>query len=466
MDLKSMTLEQLRARLKEIATALSAIAEAEKSGELTDEQIAQFDALDDEGKKIEAELAERAAAADRAARVTAIQERLATPRPSVGERQLTSPIQSPTPTRRVPGAPAAQQFESPQEAWMAYMAHICSAGRDTDQRLASLHAQRGKIGGFMLPGLGPEHAFSPGIDMAAAQSMGVGSEGGFAVPTQFRPGLAGRVPVSLPVMRGIALVIPAGDPPDAAVTMPALDQSSSIHGGVSVVWFGEGATLTETSAGLRPITLEPQQMGGFITVTDKLLNNWAAAAQLLPGLLRSALNSEEDLRFIQGDGVAKPLGFNGHASSIAVTRNTGGAIKYEDLVLMETRMVAGGMPVWLTSRRFTNQLRLLQSPEGHLIWGDGDANKGIPPTLLGYPVLYAPRVGALGAVGDITLIDGRYYAIKDGSAPIVASSEHVNFTSNKTVIKVVASVDGQPLLNGQVTDEDSNAYSPFVQIAA
>ena len=441
-----MNLEQLRAKYKEIAAAMVAILEGDEN--LTDEQAAQFDTLDVEGKDVDKQIKALEAAGNRKTRLAAHTARLAEPRPSVAQKALTDP--GPIPTRAA-GDPAVKEFASNAEAWAAYAEHI--DGGDDDPRLLDLYQGRGKKGGFLMPGLRAEN------------QMGVGADGGFAVPVQFSPTLY-QTPVSMPIVRPRALVIPAGDPPDAEFGMPAIDQTSNIHGGVTVEWFGEGADLPETDLDIRPIVLKPQQVGAFIVVTNKLLSNWAAAGALLPLMLRNAINSEEDFQFIQGDGVAKPQGFIGHASSIAVARKTGNRIEYDDLVLMESRLITNAVPAWLTSRRYSEQLRRLQSPEGHLIWGDGLANDQRPPTLLGYPVVYAPRFPALGTEGDIVLTDLRNYGIKDGSPILVASSEHVEFKKNKTVIKAVWSVDGQPLTNLPIKDEDTLEYSAFVTIAA
>lgn len=447
-----MTLQEMREKRNEYAAKVKELGDLEAQGEeLTDEQIKAFDEATDEYNKLDEKIA---SAEKRQAAAAKVKEHQDEPRPAVGAQAIAaanSPGAVPTGIR---GPEAKTEFETDEQAWEAYAKHVDSKGRETDQRLLSMEGrtESGMVG-FALPGL------------RADQTMGTGSEGGHNVPKQFRDELV-RFPSSPGIMRQRAFVVPAGSPPDAEIDLPALDQSSDIHGGVSMTWYGEGDSQTETSASFRPVSLKPHEVGGYVNVTNKLMRNWRAAAAVIPGLLRASLASEEDYQFIRGDGVKKPLGFIGHASEIAVSRDTGNSIKYEDLVAMEARLPAGAMPVWLTSSRNCEQLRLLQSPEGHLIWGNGDANSGQPNTLLGYPILKAPRFPSVGTKGDLCLVDARYYAIKDGSGPFVASSEHVEFKSNKTVIKIVGNVDGQPLLNAAITDEDGNTYSPFVTIAA
>lgn len=62
------------------------------------------------------------------------------------------------------------------------------------------------------------------------------------------------------------------------------------------------------------------------------------------------------------------------------------------------------------------------------------------------------------------LVDLTYYLIQDGSGPFVATSEHVYFAQNKTVIKTFQNVDGQPWLSEPIVGEGdtTQTMSPFV----
>ena len=93
------------------------------------------------------------------------------------------------------------------------------------------------------------------------QSMGIGSSGGFALPTQFDANVR-QVQPQEAIVRPRAAVIPPGSPPDAKLEFPALDQGSAqnIYGGVIITHTGEGITMTETTAKLRDVSLEPKEM--------------------------------------------------------------------------------------------------------------------------------------------------------------------------------------------------------------
>ena len=67
-------------------------------------------------------------------------------------------------------------------------------------------------------------------------------------------------------------------------------------------------------------------------------------------------------------------------------------------------------------------------------------------------------------MGDLILADWGYYLVKDGSGPFVAASEHVLFTSNKTIIKIFWNVDGAPWLQAPIAEENGYQVSPFVAL--
>lgn len=304
--------------------------------------------------------------------------------------------------------------------------------------------------------------------IGAESRMDDGPSGGFAIPTQFRDGLLTVKPAS-PLVRGRATVIPAGSPPDASVTMAALDQrgtdANALYGGVEVNWIGEGDDKPDAgNPKLREITLTPHEIAGTMTVTDKLLRNWAASDGLLRQQLRDAGTAAEDRAFLVGDGYKKPLGGLVSAARYLVNRAQANKIGYADVLAMTSRLLMREgevSPVWIASQEVIPQLATLQDPEGRYIWKP-DARDGFAGTLLGYPLRISNRVSRLGGVGDLSLVDWSYYLIKDGSGPFVAASEHVLFKQNKTVIKMFWNVDGAPWLTAPITEENGWTVSPFV----
>ncbi len=296
-------------------------------------------------------------------------------------------------------------------------------------------------------------------------SMGVGVEGGFAIPEQFRPELL-QVEPQEAIFRPRCTVIAAGEPPDAKVTMPALDQTAAqnVYGGVTVVKVGEGGTKTETDVRLKEVSLEPGEVAAYITVTDKLLRNWQAAGALLGNQLRKAIIGWEDTQIYNGNGIAGPLGVISAPAKILVTRGTANTIVTADINNMIARIKMGGKYLWVASQTILPQLMTLRDTVTQNIFMF-DYAKPIPNTLIGIPLMFLDRAVALGTTGDLILVDMNYYLLKDGSGPFVASDGGiVNFTSNRTLIKAFWNVDGKPWLSAPLPLEGStaNTVSPFV----
>jgi len=304
-----------------------------------------------------------------------------------------------------------------------------------------------------------------GEEFNAEMRMDNNTQGGFMVPPQLRETIMQVAPQDA-LVRPRANVIPAGSPPDAGVTIPALHQTGSTNnmlGGVQVKWIGEGDDKPETDAKLREVTLIPHEVAGFVTITDKLLRNWQAASVFIENLLRGAVTGAEDYAFIRGTGVSQPLGAINAGAMKFIGRTTANHVVYADLVAMVARflMRGGQSPIWSMPQSALVDIATMTDPEGHYIW-QPLAVDGFAGTLLGYPVRWNNRMPALGSKGDIVLVDWSQYLIKDGSGPFVAASEHVKFTSNKTVIKIFWNVDGAPWLTAPIIEENGYEVSPFV----
>lgn len=295
--------------------------------------------------------------------------------------------------------------------------------------------------------------------------MGTGANGGFAMPEQFRADIL-RISPESAIVRPRAAIIPAGDPPDAKITMPAFTQGADgAFGGVEVSWIGEGAEKPETEGHLEEISLEPKEVAAHTVVTDKLLRNWSAASSFIANLLRGATTAAEDFKFLRGAGVGTPLGVLNAPGAIKVVRNTAATIVYADIVAMMAKLLPDslGRAVWVANQSALPKIMTLKDDAGNFIYIQGDATKGIPATLGGMPVRFVGRTPTLGTEGDLLLVDFAYYLIKDGSGPFVAASEHVYFKNNKTVIKISWNVDGQGWVKSPLLLEDgATTVSPYV----
>jgi len=420
--------DKLRARLGQIAADMKALNEkmSAEGYTATAEDQAAWDKLMADSKDVKVQL-------ERAQEVERLEAEARQVVPAAARGQST-----------VPGPQPATEFESFGEFMHAVRF------RPNDQRLASAW-----------------HDFEP----RAEQRMDTGALGGFAIPQQFRSEIL-RVDAQGALIRPRATIIPAGSPPDSAITLPALDQTGAapgnVYGGVTVSKVAEGGAKPETGLKLREIKLEPQEFAAHMVATDKLLRNWSAASAMIEGQFRAAMAAAEDTEFLRGNGVGGPLGVMGSAAAYSVNRAVALQFGYLDLTNMLARfMASGGSPVWSISQSVMPQLLTMRNPtsaggDGSLVWQPNARDAAGNQLLMGYPIFWNQRNPQLGSRGDVGLYDFSQYLVKDGSGPFVASSEHVKFLENKTVFKIFWNVDGQPWLTEPFRQEGGYQVSPFV----
>jgi len=307
-----------------------------------------------------------------------------------------------------------------------------------------------------------------------AQSFGTGAEGGFALPEQFRPEIWEVQPQAARI-RPRALVIAPGQPPDAKLIIPALDQTSAqnIYGGVVMTHGGEAVTLTETDVALRQLIFEPKKIGAYVVCTNELLNNWAACSSYIGGQLMKARVGQEEFDFLRGSGVNRSTGIINSACKIEVTRSAANTIAWTDILNMYARVKQGGNLIWLASPSTISELMDIHDAGTHLLWLPVSYNPGniagqIPQTLLGAPVIWEERLPKLGTPGDIVLADLSYYGIKDGSGPDLAVATELLFLTDRVVFRLTWRVDGRALLTEPLglEGDTSETVSPFITLSA
>ena len=429
-----MKLQALREKRAQVVTDMEAIldtvdTEAREMDETESELYAQY----------EGELETVKAAIARRESIETERESLDAVKPAATKAQGAG--------RTAPGVEAKREFSSLGEFMGAVIRH--AKGNGTDQRLA--------------------YDENAGINAAAdGQEMSDGSAGGFMVPTQWRDELM-RVEPQQAIIRSRSNVMPAGSPPDAEITMPALDQSGStdnVYGGVTMNWIGEGDVKPKTEGKFREVSLTPHEIAGHIPITDKLMRNAPAMSSIVETLMRQSLTAAQEFAFLRGDGVAKPTGILNSNATVKISRETATQVSYVDLSSMVAKMLMqGGQPYWLISQSAYSQLAQLQDPNGGYVW-KANAVEGSPGSLFGYPIFWHERSPLLGVYGDVTLCNSDpYYLIKDGSGPFVSAGFiQDDFVKNQTRIKVFSNVDAKTWLTEPFTQEGGYQVSPFVAL--
>lgn len=305
-------------------------------------------------------------------------------------------------------------------------------------------------------------------------SEGIGADGGFLVPEEFRAELL-SMSLEQSVVRSRARVIPMGS---ASVRIPAIrdaSHASTVFGGVSASWIAEAASLsTVTQPTFAQVLLTARKLTGYTVASNELLSDSAVSVEsLINTLFPEAIAYFEDDAFINGTGAGQPLGIINADAMVTVSAETGqsaSTIVWENIVNMYSRMMPQSLQraVWVVHNDTFPQLATMSlnvGTGGSAIWlNNGVA--GPPMTILGRPVVVTEKAQTLGTAGDIMFLDFGQYLIGDRQALTMAVSPHVNFTTDEMTWRFVQRVDGRPWVQTALTPRNgSNTLSPFVNLA-
>lgn len=280
--------------------------------------------------------------------------------------------------------------------------------------------------------------------------------GGFLVPEEFQAEVI-RFATETAIVRPRARIIPMST---NTKTLPKLDQSNFKFAGIDIHWEGdEGEEKEESQPKFGRITLKLGKMIGLCPAGDDLLADSAInLANFLVGIFGEAIAYEEDLQFLTGNGMKKPLGIVNCGTSL--NRTTEDKIVYEDLKKMRETLPAwaDAGAVWILTKAALTEILDIKSgvydgsvvdeTKGFPLFLPGfSIAAGLPTTILGYPYLLTDKLPAVGTKGDLILGNLSAYYIGDKGGLAVASSMHDRFRYDETVFRFVKRVDGQCALS-------------------
>lgn len=303
---------------------------------------------------------------------------------------------------------------------------------------------------------------------------GIGADGGFAVPPDFRTEIMRKV-------FGEDSLLARTDQQTSAsnsFTIPKDETTPwQTTGGVQAYWESEAGTLTQSKLQLGSTTVKLDKLTALVPVTEELLQD----ASSLSNYLRSKAPEKMDFKvtdaIVNGNGNGQPLGIMNSNAKISVSPESGQAadtIRFDNIVKMYSRMYAPCRrnAVWLINQDIEPQLLQLSFP------GTGTAVPTyLPPgglsaapygMLMGRPVIPTEAAQTLGDEGDIILVDfTKYLSIVKAGGMRQDVSIHLWFDQDVTAFRFILRVGGQPWWNSAVSPKNgSNTRSCIVTLGA
>jgi len=302
---------------------------------------------------------------------------------------------------------------------------------------------------------------------------GVGADGGFAVPPDFRTEIVKKVMGEDSLLARTDQMTTSGN----SITVPTDETTPwQTSGGIQAYWESEAGQKSQSKPALTEKTVKANKIIALVPMTDELLQDAPSMAAYVNSKAPEKIDSRINTAILSGSGVGQPLGFLNSGALITVaaeSSQTADTVTFKNIVSMYTRATdeTKRRGVWIVNGDVEAQLMQMQFP------GTGTAVPAyLPPgglsatpygTLLGRPVIPVEAASALGDVGDISFVDlSQYMSVVKAGGIRQDVSIHLFFDYDITAFRFVLRVGGQPWWNAPITRQNGLSRSPFVTLAA
>lgn len=451
----AVTLQQMRDRLvtvNELANNISATVETDGRS-MTDDERREFDALSQEFDELEGDIARYEANVERNLRLRNSGNRQVDP-PSGGAQGEPSQTRAQADGGRARASVPAQPKDNRGAGTWGF--------QNFGNYLASVRNMSAK-GGTLDPRYVQNAPSTYGQE-------GVGADGGFAVPPDFRTEIVKKVMGEDSLLGMVDQMVTSSN----AITVP-LDQTApwDSSGGIQAYWESEAGQKTQSKVALSELTVKANKVIVLVPMTDELLQDAPSMASYVNKKAPEKIYYKTNEAIIKGTGVGQPLGILNSAGTITVDAVSGQAadtVVFQNIMSMYYRMNSASRrkAVWLMNGDAEEQLSYMKFVDQ----GSGNAVPVyLPPgglsatpyaTLLGRPIVTSEAMPALGDAGDIIFSDlSAYMGVVKAGGIRQDVSIHLFFDYDITAFRFVLRIGGQPWWNSAISRPDGQPTRGF-----
>ncbi|MBD8046692.1 phage major capsid protein [Clostridium faecium] len=293
---------------------------------------------------------------------------------------------------------------------------------------------------------------------------GVPAFGGFAVPEEYGAFLMDKS-IEEEIIRPRAAVWPMGSETKKVPAFDGADRTNGLLGGISGQWIKEGETGIKCNGKLRLIELTAKKLACFSQASNELIADGMSFEEVLANGLIKAMGWYMDYAFINGTGEGQPLGIINDPALITVAKEQGQAsstITYNNVVQMFSRLAPScfNNALWIANPSIIPQFLTMT-----ITIGTGGAQVPVFReesgrfTLLGKEIIFTEKCPALGAKGDLILVDLSQYAIGLRKEIALDRSNAPGWTEDMTDYRVIVRVDGKGLWDKPVKPKNGTTLS-------
>lgn len=293
---------------------------------------------------------------------------------------------------------------------------------------------------------------------------GVGADGGFAVPPEFRREIWQKVMGQENLFSRVTQLRTAGN----SLTFPKDETTPwDTTKGVQVYWESEAGQIAQSKPALGLEQMRLNKLTGLVPISEELLDDAPGIESWLRAKVPQKMAAKLNRAIIRGTGVGQPTGILAAASTISVAKEgSQGAdtIWFKNIVNMWSRLAGELRPnsVWLINQDIEPQLYTMQFAPGAStpipVYLPANSVAGSPfATLMGRPVIPVESCSTLGDKGDIILVDlSQYFGLTKGQDIQTDVSMHFFFDQALMAFRFILRVAGQPAWGAAITPENGN----------
>lgn len=303
---------------------------------------------------------------------------------------------------------------------------------------------------------------------------GIGADGGFAVPPEFRREIWQKVMGE----DNLATRCDRNTTSSNTFVVPSDETTPWGTAGIRAYWDGEGDAINASKPQLSQKSVRLNRLTALVPVTEELLEDAPGLESYIRSRAPMVMTAKMNTAIIAGTGVGQPLGIlksPALVSAAAETSQAADTILYANIVQMWSRMYAPARrnAVWLINQDIEPQLLAMAF--------DPDATAGKVPvylpangaagspfaTLMGRPVVPVEAASTLGDLGDIILADlTQYMIVTKGQDIRTDVSIHLYFDQALTAFRFIWRVTGQPWWAAAIQPQNAvSTRSAFVTLA-
>ena len=305
-------------------------------------------------------------------------------------------------------------------------------------------------------------------------SEGVGADGGFTVPPDFRDAIITQIEAEEGLLGRTNQMSTSSN----SITVPVDESAPWTTSGLFAEWEGDGDVASSKKGAFKQRTIRANKLMVLCKITEELLSDSSAMDSYLRNVVPQRMAFEINDKLISGTGAGQPFGVLNSSATVEVAKEgsqTADTINYLNILKMWSRCYAPSRSksVWIANQDVEPQLLSLSFDYGAgtsnemPIYMPGHNLAGSPfSTLLGRPIIFSQAMSTLGDKGDIMLVDWSQYmtVVKGGLRSDV--SIHLHFDQDVTTYKFVLRCGGAPSWSSTLAAKNgSGTYSPYVTLA-